>query len=68
MKAKAITIHAADKDDVQIASLIKEAVQELASIRKANRATDFEIRRLGASTRKKLGRIREHVRYVQATR
>jgi len=68
MKTKAIAIDNACKDDVRISTLMKEGLEELAAIRKENRALDAEIRRLGAATRKKLGRIRDNLRHVQATR
>ena len=49
-------------------TVIKVAMKELSEIRKANRATDAQIRRLQTSTRKKLGSIRENLRHVEATR
>lgn len=49
-------------------TVIKAAMKELSEIRKANRTTDAEIRRLQNSTRKKLGRIEENLRHVEAAR
>ena len=42
-------------------------MREMAALHRANKADDAEIRRLQISTRKKLDRIRETLRHVQAT-
>ena len=47
---------------------LNTAMKELSAIRKANKTTDAEIRRLRSSTRKKLGRIRENLHHVEAAR
>lgn len=65
---KSITAQDTEADASRQLALIKEGLKELAVIHKANQATDVEIRRLQASTRKKLNRIREDLRYVQAAR
>ncbi len=57
-----------EEDMANYAIVLKAAVKELSAIRKANRVTDAEIRRLQASTRKKLSRIQENLRHVQAVR
>jgi hypothetical protein len=51
-----------------LSTVIKAAMRELASIRKANKTADAEIRRLRTSTRKRLTRIQENLRHVEATR
>jgi hypothetical protein len=43
-------------------------MKELSEIRKTSRATDAEIRRLQSSTRRKLARIGENLRHVEAAR
>ncbi|MEK7685848.1 MAG: hypothetical protein AAB466_10540 [Verrucomicrobiota bacterium] len=65
---KTIVAQEAEADASGYSALIKEGLKELAVIHKANKATDLEIRRLQASTRKKLNRIRENLRYVHAAR
>ena len=47
---------------------IEAAKKELSAIRKANKGTDAEIRRLQTSTRKRLDRIQENLRHVEAVR
>ena len=57
-----------EEDMANYAIVLKAAVKELSAIRKANKVTDAEIRRLQASTRRKLSRIQENLRHVQAVR
>ena len=54
--------------EAQFAAQLRGCLEELTLIRKANRATDTEIRQLRAATRKKFDRIRENLRHVEATR
>ena len=68
VKPKTVMIPEAGTDEVEFSALIKEGFEELATIHKANKVTDAEIRRLQMSTRKKLDRIRENLRFVQAAR
>ena len=68
MKPKTMMIPEAGTDEVEFSTLIKEGLEELATIHKANKVTDAKVRRLQMSTRKKLGRIRENLRFVQAAR
>jgi hypothetical protein len=56
------------RTEAQFAAQIRGYLDELTLIRKANRATDVEIRQLRAATRKKFERIRENLRHVEATR
>ena len=48
--------------------VIAAAMKELTAIRKANKLTDAEIRRLQTATEKKLKRIEENLRHVEAVR
>ena len=66
MATKTATLPEADM--MNYLTVLKAAIKELSEIRKANRATDAEIRRLQSSTRKKLGRIEENLRHVEAAR
>ena len=66
MTTKTATLPEADM--MNYLTVLKAAIKELSEIRKANRATDAEIRRLQSSTRKKLGRIEENLRHVEAAR
>jgi hypothetical protein len=54
--------------EARFAAQLRNCLDELALVRKANRVTDIEIRQLRAATRKKLDRIRENLRHVEATR
>jgi hypothetical protein len=65
---KTVEIQENETEAAQNSTLIREGLKELASIHKANKVTDAEIRRLQTSTRKKLDRIRQNLRYVQAAR
>ena len=53
--------------DAQFSAQLRRYLQELTAIREANKVTDAEIRQLQASTRRKLGRIRENLRHVETT-
>jgi hypothetical protein len=66
MATKTATMPEADM--MNYLTAIEAAVKELSEIRKANRATDAEIRRLQSSTRKKLARIGENLRHVETAR
>ncbi|HEY9172466.1 MAG TPA: hypothetical protein VI136_09305 [Verrucomicrobiae bacterium] len=66
MATKTATVPEADM--MNYLTVLKAAIKELSEIRKANPATDAEIRRLQSSTRKKLGRIEENLRHVEAAR
>jgi len=68
MKTSTAIRNGATAEMAGFSTLIKAAMRELASIRKANKATDAEIRRLKTSTRKKLSRIQQNLRYVEAVR
>ena len=68
MKTKAPAVQTSNADESRFAALIKRGLKELTEIHKANKVTDAEIRRLQASTRKKLNRIEENLRYVEAAR
>ncbi len=65
---KKTSIPATDATELNFLPALKIAIKELSAIRRANRATDAEIRRLQTSTRKKLGRIQENLRHVEAAR
>jgi len=68
MKTATATLNGNQADMASFTTLLKAAMKELSEIHKANKAQDAEIRRLQASTRKKLDRIRENLRHVEATR
>ena len=68
VKAAEFVFNGGKSDVADFAGLIKSATKELAEIRKSNRTSDLEIRRLQAATRKRLGRIRENLRHVEAAR
>ena len=65
---KKTSIPATDATELNFLPALNIAIKELSAIRRANRATDAEIRRLQTSTRKKLGRIQENLRHVEAAR
>ena len=67
MKIKAATISENGADEVKFIAFIRASLRELTTLHRANKADDAEIRKLQISTRKKLDRIRENLRPVQAT-
>jgi|GEM_PF-2421010 len=68
MKAATTLPRDEQRAEAQFAAQLRSCLDELALVRKANRATDMEIRQLRAATRKKFDRIRENLRHVEATR
>jgi hypothetical protein len=68
MKVKDAIVPASATDESRFLALIRKGLKELTEIRRLNKATDAEIRRLQASTRKKLDRIEENLEYVEAAR
>ena len=68
MKTATATLNGDKAELAGFTTLIKAAMKEVSEIHKANKAQNAEIRRLQASTRKKLDRIRENLRHVEATR
>ena len=67
MKTKAATISWNGTDEATFGTFFRASMREMAALHRANKADDAEIRRLQISTRKKLDRIRETLRHVQAT-
>jgi len=67
MKTKAATISGNGTDEATFSAFFRASMREMAALHRANKADDAEIRRLQISTRKKLDRIRETLRHVQAT-
>jgi hypothetical protein len=67
MKTKAATTSETNGDCGELAAFLRASLKELTAIHRANKAADAEIRKLQSSTRKKLDRIWENLRYVQAT-
>ena len=66
-----MTTKAAALNDAQAArysEIIADALKEISAIHKRNKTLDVEIRRLQSSTRKRLERIRENLRHVEAIR
>jgi hypothetical protein len=68
MKTATATFNGDKAGMADLSTVIKAAIRELSGIRKANKVTDAEIRRLRTSTRKKLCRIQENLRHVEAVR
>jgi hypothetical protein len=68
MKTATATLNGNKAELADFSTVIQAALRELSGIRKANKATDAEIRRLRTSTRRKLGRIQENLRQVEAVR
>jgi hypothetical protein len=66
MKLKAALISENGADEAKFSAFLRAATREMADIRRANKASNAEIRRLQVSTRKKLDRIGEILRHVQA--
>jgi len=66
MKLKAAIISENGAEEVKFTDFLREANHEMAAIRRANKVSHAEIRRLQISTRKKLDRIQEILRHVQA--
>ena len=67
MKIKAATISENGAEEAKFSVFFRSSMREMAELHRANKADDAEIRRLQISTRKKLDRIRENLRHVQAT-
>jgi hypothetical protein len=67
MKIKAATISENGAEEAKFGAFFRASMREMAALHRANQADDAEIRRLQISTRKKLDRIRENLRPVQAT-
>jgi hypothetical protein len=67
MSTKATVTSPVEDEIASYADVIEAATKELSVIRKANKAIDAEIRRLRASTRKRLERIQENLRHVEAS-
>lgn len=68
MSTKAAAVQNASEEIAPYAQVLAAAMKELSVIRKANKAKDAEIRRLRASTRKRLNRIEANLRHVEAVR
>lgn len=68
MKPATATLNGDKAELADFSAVVKAAMRELLGIRKANKKTDAEIRRLRTSTRKKLCRIQENLRHVEAVR
>ena len=68
MKTATATLNGDKAELADFSTVIQAALRELSGIRKANKATDAEIRRLKTSTRKKLCRIQENLRHLEAVR
>jgi hypothetical protein len=68
MKIKLTDAHAADIAAANLSLLLRDSIKELAALHKENDAMSTEIRKLQVSTRKKLDRIEENLRHVQASR
>jgi hypothetical protein len=68
MNTKAVALEDAEQEIAPYVEVIEAAKKELSAIRKANKGTDAEIRRLQTSTRKRLDRIQENLRHVEAVR
>ncbi len=66
MKAKAAVTLETSGDSGELTAFLRASLKELTAIHRANKAADTEIRKLQSSTRKKLDRIWENLRYVQA--
>ena len=66
MTTKTATANGLSKQDRKYLAAIDECLQEMKSIRKSMKKTDAEIRRLEASTRRKLDATWEILRDVQA--
>jgi hypothetical protein len=67
MKLKAVMISENGAEERKFGEFIRASLRELTTLHRANKSDDAEIRRLQISTRKKLDRIRENLRHVQAT-
>ena len=68
MTTKTATVTPTEAEMNNYLDVLDTAMKELSDIRKANKATDAQIRRLRTSTRKKLSRIRENLHRVETTR
>ena len=68
MKTATATLNGDKAETTSSLTVIKAAMKELSAIRKANKTTDAEIRRLKTSTRQTLRRIEENLRHVEAHR
>ncbi len=66
MKLKEAIILENGAEEARFGTYIRASLRELTMLHRANKADDAEIRRLQISTRKKLERIRENLRHVQA--
>ena len=66
MKLKAATISENGADETKFSAFLRAATREMTTLHRANKVSDVEIRRLQISTRKKLDRIQEILRHVQA--
>jgi hypothetical protein len=67
MKIKAAMISENGAEETKFSAFFRSSMREMAALHRANKASDAEIRRLQVSTRKKLDRIWENLRHVQAT-
>ena len=63
---KALAANRTSEQDAKYRAEIDECISEIAAIRRHMKKTDAEIRRLEASTRRKLDRIRAHLHVEKA--
>jgi hypothetical protein len=66
MKLKAAMISENGAEELKFTDFLRSATREMTTLHRANIVSDAEIRRLQISTRKKLDRIQEILRHVQA--
>ena len=66
MKIKAATLLENGAETNKFGAFFRSTMREMTALHRANKTSDAEIRRLQASTRKKLDRIWENLRHVQA--
>ena len=68
MTTKTATATPTEAEMSNYLDVLNAAMKELSEIRKANKTTDAQIRRVRTSTRKKLSRIRENLHRVETIR
>ena len=67
MKMRAAVFSGNGAEELKFGEFLRASMREMTALHRANQADNAEIRRLQISTRKKLDRIRENLRHVQAT-